>query len=91
MKSIKRRASGMLLAAATVITLNAQEVVTVGKGSYASYTPLSICRSDYHVPGDWGFQGDQSKYMQYRTLYLHERAGQPIPTNDWWTNLIAQP
>ena len=91
MKAIKRRASGMLLAAATVITLNAQEVVTVGKGSYASYTPLSICRSEYHVPGDWGFQGDQSKYMQYRTLYLHERAGQPIPTNDWWTNLITQP
>ena len=91
MREIKRKALGVLLAAATALTLHAQEVVNVGKGSYAAYTPLSICRSDYHVPGDWGFVGDQSKYMQYRKLYLHERDGQPIPTNDWWTNLITQP
>lgn len=80
---------GGVLALATLA--QAQSVVQVGKGSYASYTPLQICRSDYHAPGDYGFKGDQSKYMQYRTLYLHERDGQPIPTNDWWTNLITQP
>lgn len=69
----------------------AQQVVPVGKGSYASYTPLELCHSEYHVPDAYGWKGDQSKYMQYRKLYLHERAGQPVPTNDWWTNLITQP
>lgn len=69
----------------------AQNVVKVGKGSYASYTPLEMCYSEYHTPGDYGWKGDQSKYMQYRTLYVNERENQPIPTNDWWTNLITQP
>ena len=43
------------------------------------------------MPGDYGFQGDQSRLMQTRRLWIHEREGQPIPTNDWWTNLITQP
>lgn len=70
-----------------------QTVVHPGgkKGSYASYTPLSICRSDDHQPGDYGFKGDQSRLMQTRELWIHERENQPIPTNDWWTNLITQP
>ena len=29
--------------------------------------------------------------MQIRKLYLREEADRPIPTNDWWTNLITQP
>jgi len=73
------------------MTTTAQDVVRVGKGSYASYTPFEICYSEFHTPGDYGWKGDQSKYMQYRRLYLREREGQPIPTNDWWTNLITQP
>ena len=32
--------------------------------------------------------GDQSQFMQYRKLYIKEQTGQPIPTNDWWTDLI---
>lgn len=88
---MKRKIMMLLGAAAVVMTAGAQEVVKVGKGSYASYTPLELCRSEYHVPGDYGWKGDQSKYMQYRQLWLHERDGQPIPTNDWWTNLITQP
>ena len=81
----------LLSCAMAASTATAQEVVKVGKGSYASYTPLEMCRTEYHKPGDWGYQGDQSKYMQIRKLYLREEAGRPIPTNDWWTNLITQP
>jgi len=68
----------------------AQSVVSVGKGSYASYTPLINCRSNTHTPDGYGFTGDQSRYMQYRRLYVEEREGRPIPTNDWWTNLITE-
>lgn len=68
----------------------AQNVVKVGKGSYAAYTPLSLCYSEDHKPGDWGFKGDKSRDMQVRKIYLIERENQPIPTNDWWTNLITE-
>lgn len=68
----------------------AQNVVKVGKGSYASYTPLNMCYSPDHTPGDWGWKGDKSRYMQTRKLYLTERENQPIPTNDWWTNLMTE-
>ena len=84
-----------LLSAILVASLpvGAQEVVHVGKGSYASYTPLYICRSEDYVEADhggWDGKGDQSRDMQTRKLYLNERDGQPIPTNDWWTNLITK-
>lgn len=71
--------AGMLL---FPIISHAQEAVGVGKGSYASYTPLANSKSTTH-------SGDQSRMMQYKTLYIAEREGQPIPTNDWWTNLIT--
>ncbi len=66
-----------------VLGLNAQPVVNVDKGSYAAYTPYYKCKTDEHG-------GDQSMYMQYRKLYITEREGQPLPTNDWWTNLITE-
>ena len=91
MKSSKYILSALLALSSMTLQVQAQQVVTVGKGSYASYTPLELCHSDYHQPGAYGWKGDQSKYMQYRRLWLHEREGQPIPTNDWWTNLITQP
>lgn len=78
----------MLLAAGLPVA--AQNVVKVGKGSYAAYTPLSLCYSEDHKPGDWGFKGDKSRDMQVRKIYLIERENQPIPTNDWWTNLITE-
>lgn len=61
----------------------AQQLVPVGKGSYASYAPLSKSKTDQH-------EGDQSMYMQKRPLYITERPGQPIPTNDWWTDMIKE-
>ena len=59
----------------------AQQIIRVGRGSYAAYTPLSMSRTNEHG-------GDQSQYMQYRKLYINERANTPIPTNKWWTDLI---
>lgn len=70
-----------ILMAMPAIGLLAQEPVQVGKGSYAAYTPLAKSKTDEHG-------GDQSMYMQYRNLYIVEEAGVPIPTNDWWTDMI---
>ncbi len=71
----------LFVLAAGFIPLAAQQQIKVGKGSYASYSPLSKSRSSEHG-------GDQSRYMQYRTLNMREADDRPIPTNDWWTNLI---
>ena len=71
-----------MLLAACVGSVQSQEVVRCGnKGSYASYPPLSVSRSKSHG-------GDQSYFMEYRKLNIHERNNQSIPTNDWWTNMI---
>lgn len=77
----KKHFLSLLFALLTVITVQGQDIVQVGKGSYAAYTPLSKSRTAEH-------DGDQSQYMQYRQLYIHEEEGTPIPTNDWWTDLI---
>lgn len=81
-----------LLAAISLACLpaTAQQVIHVGKGSYASYTPLSLCYSEDHSSGNYGGKGDKSREMQTRKFYLTERENQPIPTNDWWTNLITE-
>ena len=71
--------STLLVLAASVAS--AQQVMKVGKGSYASYAPLAVSKSSEHP-------GDQSQYMQFRQLYVRESEGRPIPTNKWWTDLI---
>lgn len=67
------------------LSLSAQSPVQVGKGSYASYTPLSESKTDEH-------NGDQSRYQEYKTLYVNENAGAdkgwPIPSNKWWSYLV---
>lgn len=88
MKRKKLLLISMLLMAS--MPLVAQTVVKVGNGSYASYTPLNMCYSPDHTPDAWGWKGDKSRYMQTRKLYITERENQPIPTNDWWTNLITE-
>lgn len=71
----------LALAIAMTAEVTAQQVVPVGKGSYASYTPLIKSRTNEHG-------GDQSRYMQNRKLNVREQEGRPIPTNDWWTNML---
>lgn len=79
--------SYIILLLLLIVTLagSAQEAIRVGKGSYAAYTPLYKSKSDTHP-------GDQSRYMEERTLYITpQMQGKPIPTNDWWTQLITIP
>ena len=58
----------------------AQNPVKVGKGSYAEYPPLSKSWTSEH-------NGDKSRIMQTKELFIRED-GEPIPTNDWWTDLL---
>ncbi len=61
----------------------AQELIECGGGSYASYAPWRLARSTRH----WG---DQSRIMQTRPVYMTDRRkGEPIPTNDWWTDVLV--
>jgi len=60
-----------------------QQPVNVGKGSYAEYPPYYKSRTDEHG-------GDQSQKMIHKKLYITDRMkGQPVPTNDWWTDLLV--
>ncbi|MCD8393673.1 MAG: discoidin domain-containing protein [Bacteroidales bacterium] len=77
--------SGYALAAAvalsSLVSTSAQDVVKLGRGSYASSMPLSYGTTSDHA-------GDQSIKMLTRKIWLTERDNQPIPTNDWWTSIL---
>lgn len=71
------------MAALTAAAATAQQPVAVGSGSYAEYTPLTKSKTDSHG-------GDKSRVMETRHIYIADsKAGEPIPTNDWWTNLLV--
>ncbi|MCB9850015.1 MAG: Ig-like domain-containing protein [Phycisphaerales bacterium] len=63
-----------ILAASTVVYAD-PEVVPVGAGSYATY-PIEE-------------EGDGPVTMLNKTIYVTESAPFPIPTNDWWTDLLV--
>lgn len=72
----------MLLLAESISIAYAQQPVPVGGGSYASYTPLYKSRTSER-------NGDQSRLTENRKLYITDKNdGKPIPTNDWWTDLL---
>ncbi len=76
--------TGYAVAAIAVSSLtcaSAQDVVKLGRGSYASSMPLSYGSTSEHT-------GDQSVKMLSRKIWLTERDNQPIPTNDWWTSIL---
>ncbi|MBU0676839.1 MAG: hypothetical protein KJ626_01875 [Verrucomicrobia bacterium] len=52
-----------------------QEVVRIGTGSYASHPPAS--------------EGDGPAAMLTREIYVLPGEKRPIPTNDWWTDLLV--
>jgi endoglucanase Acf2 len=54
----------------------AQSVVTVGAGSYASYPPTHE------------MDGTFTNLAQNAEIDVNPGETRPIPTNDWWTNLI---
>ncbi len=82
-KSEKGMKNHLLLLATLSLSAAAQQPVAVGSGSYAEYTPLCKSKTDAH-------NGDKSRYMENRRIYMADsKAGEPIPTNDWWTNLLV--
>jgi beta-glucosidase-like glycosyl hydrolase len=64
--------------------LQAQNVISVGKGSYAAYPPAAVELDDGY------FANCYSWFRQaYPLLNLHDSArNQPLPTNDWWTDFL---
>ena len=58
-----------------------QYAVPLGKGSYASTPPAYKSKTDTH-------DGYQAGWMLTRQIFCDEKAGVPIPTNDWWTDVI---
>ncbi len=80
---MKKLLCPILLFFLSVTDLCSQSPIQVGKGSYAAYTPLYKCKTDEH-------SGDQSRKMEQRTLYItDENENKPIPSNDWWTDLLV--
>lgn len=75
---------------------SAQSVVPFGKGSIASEPPTYELVRD-----EWGNWNSKATLMQSKKLYVDESApvavdglmvpGRPLPTNDWWTDLINRP
>ncbi|ASZ13836.1 discoidin domain-containing protein [Chitinophaga pendula] len=64
----------------------AQTAVKVGAGSYASFPPASE-NIDWNNDG----QGDLYPFVFNNPIYVAEnKKGKPIPTNDWWTDLIIE-
>ena len=76
----------------SVLPLPAQHPVPLGKGSVASEPPAYKAKT---TPGGPGFNATA---MLTRTIYVDEQPsasdgyftipGRPIPTNDWWTDII---
>lgn len=77
------------------IQANAQNIVTCGSGSYASEPPTYKAKTEQNGPGF------NATMMLTRKIYADEYAstegngirvpGRPIPTNDWWTDIINSP
>jgi beta-glucosidase-like glycosyl hydrolase len=64
--------------------VQAQAIISAGKGSYASYPPAAVELDDGY------FANCYSWFRQaYPLLNLHDSArSQPLPTNDWWTEFL---
>lgn len=75
------------------IHVSAQSVVPFGKGSIASEPPTYELVKD-----EWGGWNSKAALMQSKKLYVDEAEetvvdglqvpGRPLPTNDWWTDII---
>ncbi len=83
----RSRLAGLTLATAATLLipqqqLCGQQAVSVGTGSYAEYPPL---HEDIVGGEDIGLV---TNFLN-RELYIHSsKDGEPVPTNDWWTDLI---
>lgn len=78
------------LISATALTVGcffyvcAQTPVSVGRGSYASFPPAYESATAEHG-------GCKAALNETKQLWVDELPGRPIPTNDWWTDLLNEP
>lgn len=89
---IKRILLAALVAGCAIVVAEAQTVVSIGGGSCASYPPNYKGKTEDH-------SGFNATKMLSRKIYLDEIPsrmegaleipGRPIPTNDWWTDVLA--
>lgn len=74
------------LLASSALQLHAQTPVLVGAGSYASFPPATENTVDNNKDG----LGDLYQFVYDRPIYVAaDKLGKPIPTNDWWTDLVV--
>lgn len=71
----------LILMLVPALGVSAQVPVSVGQGSYASCPPGYKSKTDDHT-------GFNSLAVEGKKLYADEQDGMPIPTNDWWTDLM---
>ncbi len=83
---MKNRYTLAALLTLTSWQLYAQTPVAAGAGSYASYPPLSENQDDWNQDGI----GDLYPFVFERPIYVADnKKNGPIPTSDWWTDLIV--
>ena len=78
----------LAVASAAAGVVCAQEMMREGDATYASYTPWEKARK-FDENGKVAKNGDQSRIMQNRPLYLTNQKAFPLPTNDWWTDALV--
>lgn len=95
MKTFNSKALAMVVISASLLSFDAvsQSVVKMGSGSLASEPPTYSL-----IQGADGGWNSQSTIMLSRKIYADELPstsdgnfmvpGRPIPTNDWWTDII---
>ncbi|WP_034648742.1 discoidin domain-containing protein [Cellulomonas sp. HZM] len=71
--------AGALVAPASAAPVPNPSVVAVGSGSYASAPPAALDSTDHDVSG-WV---DKPLFIDGSV------AGKPVPTNQWWTDLVV--
>jgi endoglucanase Acf2 len=67
------------------LPISGQQPVKIGKASYAAYPPAYKASTDQH-------SGFNASWMLTRKIYADETDAngnaRPIPTNDWWTDVL---
>ncbi len=78
----ERLLAAVAMTAACMGVATAQNPIAVGAGSYASFPPTYKASTPDHN----GFSGTR---IEGRVRYIDNPDNLPVPTNDWWTDVIA--
>ncbi|MDA3890520.1 MAG: discoidin domain-containing protein [Salinivirgaceae bacterium] len=71
---------------ATSIQTYAQTPITVGSGSYASFPPAEELEFEWEGVTYY----NDYDFVYNNTIYVADGESRPIPTNDWWTNILVE-